>query len=613
MKNIKRIISLLLVFSVIFSASAFAATFSDLDGHWSESYIMDLYNRGYMNGYENGTMRPDNEITGAEALVMLSRVFEADDITMELAINDYGDYADDIIPSGSSWLNNENAVVLCLAGGVITETELEALINKGGLTGSIEKEYLAVLFARAMQLEDETRELIGVSLGFYDKSNITSAYVPYIYLLTEAGIITGTDENMFEPHSSVTRAVVSAMLSRTLAYLEEGEGLPTLEGYSNTSKVEGVIKSATASSVVLCTSDGVIYEFSLASRAEVTVDGTAKALSSAYLSNWITVYYDKTTGKVNVAAVDTADKWVQGILKSRTTSSARKVTLTDASTGTDTTYSVNTSAVTYYNDGKIDYASLAAGNFVTAAYGSNLTAIYAYSGSHDLSGTITRISYGSVTTVSVYAGEGLTFQLLLNFSNPPTITKGDVEYTNGVNKLTAGNTIDVTIVKGEITLIAVEEQEANVFGTVTAISYTSAGTLITVTDTYGTESSYTISTAVTIIKNGVEVTLGDLNVGDGVAMVVNDSVVSEITITQSSATAGTLTGTVAAIGTSKEIYVISESSLPITVDVSGATITKNTGSIISSYKNIPVGSTVYIYGKYTSTTEFTATLVTVIE
>lgn len=613
MKNIKRVISIFLVLSLLFSVSAMAAVFTDLEGAWSKDYIMDLYERGYMNGYEDNTMRPENEITGAEALVMLSRIFKTDDLTLELAITDYGAYANNIIPSGLSWLNNENAVVICLAGGVITKPELEALINSGGLTGPIEKEYLSVLFIRAMQLENTAKSLSDVSLGFYDTADITADYVPYIYLLTEAGIITGTDENTFLPHGSVTRAVVATMLSRTLSFLEDGEGLPTLEDYSGIGKIGGVIKSASASTIVISTVKGIVYEFSLASGASVTIDGTAKSLSSAYVGNWVTVYYDKITGKATAAAVDTTDTWVQGNLTSRTTTSARKVTL--EASGTDTSYNVNTNALAYYEDKSIDYTALAGGNFVTAILeGGSLTAIYAYNGTYDLAGTITGISYGSTTTLSVYAGGGLTFRLPLNVSSPPKITRGKTEYSNGINKLQEGNNIAVTIVKNVITLIDIEEQEASVTGTVSSINYTAVGTIITIKDAFGIETAYTAASSLTVIKGGVEVTLSDLKIGDTVSMVVYDLVVSDITIILSASSAGTLTGTVAYIGSSKEITVISDSNTIITVTIpAGAVITGTVSGTINGAKNIPLNATVTIYGSYTSSTEFTATLIVVIE
>lgn len=46
--------------------------FSDIDNHWAKIHIQKLADYGIVNGYEDGTFRPDNTITRAEAAVMVS-------------------------------------------------------------------------------------------------------------------------------------------------------------------------------------------------------------------------------------------------------------------------------------------------------------------------------------------------------------------------------------------------------------------------------------------------------------------------------------------------------------------------------------------------------------
>ena len=47
--------------------------------------------------------------------------------------------------------------------------------------------------------------LSSYTLTFTDKDDITTGREPYIYLLNTYGIITGTDQNQFQPKSTVTR------------------------------------------------------------------------------------------------------------------------------------------------------------------------------------------------------------------------------------------------------------------------------------------------------------------------------------------------------------------------------------------------------------------------
>ncbi len=45
--------------------------FNDLNGHWAEDMITAFANEGYIAGYPDGTFRPDNPISRAEAAVVL--------------------------------------------------------------------------------------------------------------------------------------------------------------------------------------------------------------------------------------------------------------------------------------------------------------------------------------------------------------------------------------------------------------------------------------------------------------------------------------------------------------------------------------------------------------
>ena len=48
--------------------------FRDTDGHWAELYIGAAVNSGLLSGYEDGTFRPDNRITRAEAVTIINRM-----------------------------------------------------------------------------------------------------------------------------------------------------------------------------------------------------------------------------------------------------------------------------------------------------------------------------------------------------------------------------------------------------------------------------------------------------------------------------------------------------------------------------------------------------------
>nr|MCM0167421.1 S-layer homology domain-containing protein [Paeniclostridium ghonii] len=48
----------------------------DIDGHWAKNQILDFVSKGYVAGYEDNTFRPENSITRAEFVKLVNKVFK---------------------------------------------------------------------------------------------------------------------------------------------------------------------------------------------------------------------------------------------------------------------------------------------------------------------------------------------------------------------------------------------------------------------------------------------------------------------------------------------------------------------------------------------------------
>ena len=87
------------------SASNTAASFSDVNrGAWYYNYVMAAAENGLINGYEDGSFRPDNNISRQEMAVIISRMIHAENIAVEdgnsisfTDIADVNDYARDAV------------------------------------------------------------------------------------------------------------------------------------------------------------------------------------------------------------------------------------------------------------------------------------------------------------------------------------------------------------------------------------------------------------------------------------------------------------------------------------------------------------------------------------
>ena len=56
------------------STSSQSSHFSDISGHWAEAEINKAAANGWVNGYSDGTFKPDQNITRAEAMALINRV-----------------------------------------------------------------------------------------------------------------------------------------------------------------------------------------------------------------------------------------------------------------------------------------------------------------------------------------------------------------------------------------------------------------------------------------------------------------------------------------------------------------------------------------------------------
>ena len=79
-------------------ANTTTADFSDIVSHWAKNEISAASNNGWINGYPDGTFRPDNKITRAEAMTLVNRVLKRLPETAE-------DLHDDMI----KWSDNSDA------------------------------------------------------------------------------------------------------------------------------------------------------------------------------------------------------------------------------------------------------------------------------------------------------------------------------------------------------------------------------------------------------------------------------------------------------------------------------------------------------------------------
>ena len=71
------------------------ASFNDIAGHWAKDEIAVAANNGWVNGYEDGSFRPQNKITRAETMSLVNRV-----------LNRKPETAEDLLENMTKWIDN---------------------------------------------------------------------------------------------------------------------------------------------------------------------------------------------------------------------------------------------------------------------------------------------------------------------------------------------------------------------------------------------------------------------------------------------------------------------------------------------------------------------------
>ncbi|MHA7964859.1 S-layer homology domain-containing protein [Paenibacillus sp. CAU 1782] len=181
-----------------------AETFSDLDGHWAKETVERAVGMGFVNGYGNGTFRPDIQITRAEFVAMAARAFE---LKAEGGISlQFSDV--DEIPAWAKPYASEAG-----QAGIVTG------YNDGSFRPDrpISRAEMAVMIMRLHggKLDKDAKP------AFADADLLESWAKPSIAAAAQLGVIQGKQGNRFDGDKSATRAEAAAMLLRLLDAMEK--------------------------------------------------------------------------------------------------------------------------------------------------------------------------------------------------------------------------------------------------------------------------------------------------------------------------------------------------------------------------------------------------------
>lgn len=219
----KKIVAIVLALAIC-CGTVFGAGFPDTVGHWAEANIIKAVESGFVNGYENGTFKPDGLVTRGEYLKMI--------VAMLLNTLDYPeipeDYADDKNGWVSKYYNFAVESTLIKPDFDNKVGEVSPGVFNGDSDKNITRWEMAFLLGQSFQSLFEA--LDDTEFMFTDVKSfegLPESVTSQIYNCANFGFILGDEKGNFNPRSNGTRAEAVVMVQRLqdiLDYIMTGGG-----------------------------------------------------------------------------------------------------------------------------------------------------------------------------------------------------------------------------------------------------------------------------------------------------------------------------------------------------------------------------------------------------
>lgn len=200
----KRIVCLLLGTVLLLSGTALAA-FSDTSGNWAESAIQKWSGQyGIIQGYSDGTFRPDKTITRGAFAAILVRLMQYQTTSPAETFSD----------TPGSWCETE--VLRLNAAGVYLGDS-----GRANILSKISRQQAVAMIGRAFGITESTADL-----NYSDASSVMPYARGYVAAMSEKGYLSDTPAGgNFRPAEPITRAEVVNILNNMVDSLIQQPGI----------------------------------------------------------------------------------------------------------------------------------------------------------------------------------------------------------------------------------------------------------------------------------------------------------------------------------------------------------------------------------------------------
>ncbi len=222
-KFIKSVFAVLVCVAVsapVFTAAADEYSFSDIASYeWAAPYIEAMYKKGYISGYEDGTYKPENDVTRRECISLFARVMGASNPAnapvMNMAEQIYGAQ---LSSYDLGW--GESAAAYMLYKGALNWDDINTYLGGNAKDEPMKRYEAAIIITKAMNGEAAALSDLGAVLDYTDSAEIPAEAFQYVAYVGQQGVMRGMDDGTFSPQTAVTRGQIAIMLTNTVNLTE---------------------------------------------------------------------------------------------------------------------------------------------------------------------------------------------------------------------------------------------------------------------------------------------------------------------------------------------------------------------------------------------------------
>lgn len=204
MKKIKLVITILVIITM-FNSVALAKTFNDLDGHWAKEVIEKMSDKGVLNGFEDGTFKPNESVTREQFAKILVETLKLNQVSGETKYTDVEE---------TRWSKK----YIDIAKEYIINSKEENGEYTFYPTKPMTREEVVVAVCKSMNLDAKnisSEEKTEILKAFSDSSKMSETQKEYVTTAVKEKIMNGKD-GYFDLEGNLTRAEVSKLMCNIL-------------------------------------------------------------------------------------------------------------------------------------------------------------------------------------------------------------------------------------------------------------------------------------------------------------------------------------------------------------------------------------------------------------